>query len=840
LSLIVLALAPAMAHAGMVRGRVSIGDAPVAGAVVVWEDRVFTQTAADGTYRLEAPGAGIVWVRAPEGASPAPVWRTVGDRGEVDVDLVLAPMPPPALPLRFVHVSDLHVGGVDGEGVRAALAQAIGTGPPPAFVVATGDLSQASQPAELRRVRALAAALPVPFVPGLGNHDWLDGGASYRAIMGPPAYSFDAGGAHFIMLHGNAPVPERLAFVAKDLAFVAPGTPVFAFIHYPITLPYDQQLYDGLVAAGVKHIFTGHYHANRTIDFPGLTDHNVQPLAMGGLELVPAGYEVVTIEDGVPHTTPGFVVDRPIAEVMAPADGGCVPPGDVSIVVAAAIGAGAPDVRASIDGAAPIALAAAGGWDYAATAAIDAPGDHVVTAQITQGGVTRSASSSFCVRDAAGAPPAALEGGWPQLGGSARHANAVDFDVAPAVHAAWTAHVGGFVLGGSPVLDRGRLFVPVADFGTEAHGGLVALDAATGATLWEARIGSVVSAPAIDEGLVIVAAVDGVLRAYHAESGQLAWSYDLGAGLPPQSRGLYASPMVADGVVYAGQMYHFAALDALTGAPLWETHPSDAQFVDLTQSTPAADDDRVVGVFGRGADGVRAWDSTDGAPLWTDADELVRGMTAPPTLDGPVGYFASSAGTLFSADLTSGEVGWRDPLVPGGNEYSRWTRAAPAEAAGRVFVSTQPESVFAASTSDGKVAWHASGSPGLVRAVSYSDASRGFSTSPVVTAGRVWIAGDDGVVRALDAGTGALEASIALGAPVLSGVIPARTVDGDGVLFVASFDGTVRALTSAPGDGGSTPPDGCTCAAGSRSPAPPLGPLALLVLGAIIRRTVCR
>jgi MYXO-CTERM domain-containing protein len=835
LSLLVLVAVPALAHAGTVTGRVSLGGAPVAGAVVVWEDSVFTQTAADGTYRLDTPGAGIVWVRAPEGASPAPVWRTVDDAGGANVDLALTARAPIQWPLRFVHVSDLHVGGVDADGVRTALLQAIGTGAPPAFVVATGDLSQSSQASEFQSVQQIAQALPVPFVPGLGNHDWLDNGVNYRAYMGPPAYSFDVGGAHFIMLHGNAPVPERLAFVQKDLALVAPGTPTFAFIHYPLTLPYDQQLYDGLVAAGIQHIFTGHYHANRTIQFPGLTDHNVQPLAMGGLQLIPAGYEVVTIEDGVPHTAPGFVVDRAIATVMAPADGSCVAPGGVSIVVAAGLGPGATDVSASIDGGAPIALAAAGGWDFAATAIVEDPGEHIVTATITNGrNVTQTASSSFCVRDDAGTV-ATLESAWPQLGGGARHANAVDFDVAPPVSTAWTAHVGGFVLGGSPVLDRGRLFVPVADFGTEANGGLVALDASTGKILWQARIGSVVSAPAVDEGLVIVAPVDGVLRAYHADSGELAWSYDLGAGLPPQSRGLYAAPMVADGVVYAGQMYHFAALDALTGEPLWQTQPSTAQFVDLTQSTPADDDDRVVGVFGRGTDGVRAWDSTDGAPLWTDTDDLVHGMTAPPTLDGPVGFFASSAGTLFSTDLTTGKVGWKDPLIPNGTEYSLWMRAAPAEAAGRVFVATQPQDVFAASTKDGKVAWRASGGPGLVRAVSYSDSARGFSTSPIVTASRVWVAGDDGVVRALDAATGALQSSIDVGAPVLSGVIPARTVDGDGVLFVASFDGTVRALISVPQGDSATPADGCTCAAG-RSPAPPLAPLALLALGSIARR----
>ena len=63
LPLAALAIALASrAHAGTIRGRVldARTRAPIAGAVVVWEDAVFAPAADDGTFRIDAPGAGII------------------------------------------------------------------------------------------------------------------------------------------------------------------------------------------------------------------------------------------------------------------------------------------------------------------------------------------------------------------------------------------------------------------------------------------------------------------------------------------------------------------------------------------------------------------------------------------------------------------------------------------------------------------------------------------------------------------------------------------------------------------------------------------------------------
>jgi hypothetical protein len=63
----------------------------------------------------------------------------------------------------------------------------------------------------------------------------------------------------------------------------------------------------------------------------------------------------------------------------------------------------------------------------------------------------------------------------------------------------------------------------------------------------------------------------------------------------------------------------------------------------------------------------------------------------------------------------------------------------------------------------------------------------------------VWAGGIDGVLRALDVRGGAERWQTDLGSPIVGGLVPS----GD-LLFVVTYDGTVRALSAAPAG---TPPD---------------------------------
>src|SRR5262249_56311661 len=109
----------------------------------------------------------------------------------------------------------------------------------------------------------------------------------------------------------------------------------------------------------------------------------------------------------------------------------------------------------------------------------------------------------------------------------------------------WATAVGGHLRGGSVAVASGRVFVPVDDLADGGRGGVVALDAATGRSLWERRLGYAVhNAPAVAGDLVVVAAANGVVHALDAATGNDVWSDDLGAGLSQNYSWLYAAPSV--------------------------------------------------------------------------------------------------------------------------------------------------------------------------------------------------------------------------------------------------------------------------------------------------------
>src|SRR5262249_40920157 len=149
--------------------------------------------------------------------------------------------------------------------------QASAVDPSPAFLVVTGDITDTSSEAEFAAFdQAVAAGLDIPLVPVEGNHDVYDGGVLYRAHLGPPAYAFDCGGAHFIVLSYTGTTEAQLAFIARDLTFSTVHRPTVVFAH----LPPDVKVADQIAALGVDLMFTGHMHQNQVLPDGGMLQLN--------------------------------------------------------------------------------------------------------------------------------------------------------------------------------------------------------------------------------------------------------------------------------------------------------------------------------------------------------------------------------------------------------------------------------------------------------------------------------------------------------------------------------------------------------------------------------------
>ncbi len=116
----------------------------------------------------------------------------------------------------------------------------------------------------------------------------------------------------------------------------------------------------------------------------------------------------------------------------------------------------------------------------------------------------------------------------------------------------------------SPVVCDGVVYTSSSD--TNVY----ALNAATGSKIWSfSTNGSILSAPAIDNGLVIVSssnmnwAINSNVYALNASTGSLAWNFT------GKSR-FCASPAIADGMVFVGsEDGYLYALNESTGVKLW-------------------------------------------------------------------------------------------------------------------------------------------------------------------------------------------------------------------------------------------------------------------------------
>jgi outer membrane protein assembly factor BamB len=176
----------------------------------------------------------------------------------------------------------------------------------------------------------------------------------------------------------------------------------------------------------------------------------------------------------------------------------------------------------------------------------------------------------------------------------------------------WTRKVGAVF--SSAALAGGRVLCGSDD------GSLHALDAATGAVVWSARLGAKVRAsPAVGADAAIVGAFDGRVAAVRIADGTEAWSSAIG-------HAVYSSACLAGEIAVLGcHEGHLHGLDVRTGAPRFET-PTRGPVV----SSPVA-----AGAFVIGA-------STDGNIYLLDASGGVLdrqplaagGIQSSPALDG--------------------------------------------------------------------------------------------------------------------------------------------------------------------------------------------------------------
>jgi outer membrane protein assembly factor BamB len=287
----------------------------------------------------------------------------------------------------------------------------------------------------------------------------------------------------------------------------------------------------------------------------------------------------------------------------------------------------------------------------------------------------------------------------------------------------WVRELGGGVMS-HLLLHRDSLYISVMD------GSVVALDAASGRTRWQATTGGYChSSPALAGDVLIVGSADASVYAFDASSGTSRWEF-------PTRGPVYASAAVAGGI---------AAI--------------------------ASGDGRVYGI-----------DIEDGTERWQF--ELPPGPSAfaqsPAATDGERFFIGAWDRRVYAVDVATGREAWRYLATPSGFYYSA-AIAAPAVGGNRLFIPSNDNVLHALDPVTGAELWKQTSSGDKF----------GYS-SPLVVGDRIYIGclGDGGEIRCLAAADGREVWSTATGATIYESS-PAIT---DGVLTIGSVNGTLWLL----------------------------------------------
>ncbi len=242
----------------------------------------------------------------------------------------------------------------------------------------------------------------------------------------------------------------------------------------------------------------------------------------------------------------------------------------------------------------------------------------------------------------------------------------------------------------APAVSGGVVYLTSATYPGVSYS-LYALDANTGAVLWQHQLSGYAGTPVVANGVIYYGSNNHTFYALNASDGSLLWSYQ-------NTGGSFTMPVVANGTVYVGSDDHsFYALNASTGALLW-SYQTGAQIYTTPVLANGA-------VYFSSQDGyVYALNVSDGSLLWrvsATAASLAadQGMIFT-SYSGPTG---SSAVQAF--DASTGVLLW---------SYQTQYAGPVAAANGAVYFSVNGNTpsgyLYVLQESDGSLLWGASSS----------------------------------------------------------------------------------------------------------------------------------
>lgn len=297
------------------------------------------------------------------------------------------------------------------------------------------------------------------------------------------------------------------------------------------------------------------------------------------------------------------------------------------------------------------------------------------------------------------------------------------------------ADASGDATGGGLAYDSGQLFV------SSGFGRLTALDARTGAEIWQQRLrASGTGRPTVKDGLVYLVAGDEVGWAIEADTGRIAWRLSAS----PDMKNVLGGPAPAVGEKYVVFAYGSG---------------------------------EVQGAFRRG--GLRLWDSRVAGQRSGFAHARIGDITSDPVVVDDTVYVGNNSGRTVALNIANGARLW---TATDGPLNTVW------HAAGSLFMVTDRNEIVRLDASDGTRIW--------AESLSFFTDARPRRQSeivahygPVIAGGTLIVASNDGMMRLFDPAEGNLRGTIEI-----PGGATTNPVVAGGTLYLVSTQGRLLAF----------------------------------------------
>lgn len=656
----------------------------------------------------------------------------------------------------------------------------------PAFLVTAGDLTMNGSQFEWDMYDYIRRSSKIPVYEGFGGHDGncLDPRCtvSFEQRIGPPYYSWNYGGVHFIQLvteTGYLQSPAKLRqqdWITADLKSLSPGTPVIAVSHYPLDPAwFDQRQQEGI---NVIAQIGAHYHVVHTGSRDGIPVMNSAPARGSDWGAYSRTYRW-TFVDAERNVSSQLRVSGQYKRLKLLAPGAQTHNNPQPLVILAydsalLVKSVACNWTSPSGKTIHTSLVPQGDWAWHGTFQPNETGTWqcALTATDVTGELWKRTQTVTVDHIPLAEPTVDGQIPWVLGGEPARRIkNGPELPLMPL----WVTHTGSrHVLHNSPVTAGGRVYVSVGNPNAHAPGaGILCLDAKTGKSIWKAPSphGDIRGALTVHAGTVYTVTAESWVAAYDADNGSLKWSTQLRPdyknGRPLAINNTPAVP-TPRGLLVSDWTRIQYLLDYASGKQIRSLDSN----VGAYASFPTVSDDRMFTIArGVGA----ALRLSSGETIWKYTEN--SRSTSAPLLHGDKLYFTSSGG-ICARTMETGDLVWRTPFANAG-----YQNPIPIVWDDQLLVNGTDFKSLELAT--GKVLWQVKCGQEADRFLRSQRQTIGGSSTPLVAGEHAFFGHDDTSLRAVNR-SGEVQWEYRLGTPIKA----APTASGN-LLFVHDFAGNL-------------------------------------------------